>query len=162
VAAVRFGETSTALLLGVPPLLGPLLTGPVPPWSARLVTHWPAVAAALVTPFVIGAVFLRVPVLPASAVEVGPAGGPLHVMRGQLVTVDDTSTTLLKSSGDVDFIPDNDVQSRIICPSVPRAPDSRVSVRGWPVEASALSWVAPTRPVTAVDPRCLGRPLKPR
>src|SRR4051794_13945764 len=35
VAAVRAGEISTALLLGVPPLLGPLLTGPVPERTAR-------------------------------------------------------------------------------------------------------------------------------
>ena len=159
VAAVRLDEPWTAVLLGAPPLLGPLLTGPVPGWSARLVTHWPAVAASLIAPFVIGAVFLRVPVLPDSAVEVAPAGGATHVMRGQLVAVDDNSTTLLQSSGEVVFIPNNDIQSRILCPAVPRAPDSRVSVRGWGVETSALSWVAPTRPVTAVDPRCLGRPL---
>src|SRR4051812_32679849 len=38
--ALRIGEISTALLLGVPPLLGPLLTGAVPARTARLVTHW--------------------------------------------------------------------------------------------------------------------------
>jgi hypothetical protein len=162
VEAVRLDEPSTALLLGAPPLLGPLLTGPVPRSAARLVTHWPAVAASLITPFVIGAVFLRVPVLPDSAVEVAPGGGAVHVMRGQLVAVDDNSTTLLQGSGDIAFIPNNDIKTRILCPSVPRAPDSRVTVRGWGVEKSALSWVAPTRPVTEVDPRCLGRPRSPR
>jgi hypothetical protein len=161
-SAIRVGEWSTALLLGAPPLLGPLLTGPVPAWSARLVTHWPAVGAALVGPFVIGVVFLRVPVLPDSAVEVGPAGGTVTVMRGQLVAVDDNSTTILQGDGDVSFIPNDQVRSRILCPSVPDSPDSRVSVRGWAVNDSALSWVAPTRPVTVVDPRCLGRPLNPR
>jgi hypothetical protein len=83
-------------------------------------------------------------------------------MRGQLVAVDDTSTTILQGNGDVTFIPNGQVQSRILCPSVKQAPDSRVSVRGWAVDDSALSWVAPTRPVTEVDPRCLGRPLNPR
>jgi hypothetical protein len=162
VEAVRLREPSTLLLLVAPPVLGPLLTGPVPAWSARLVTHWPAVAATLIGPFVIGAVFLRVPVLPDSAVEVASSGGHVQVMRGQLVAVDDNSTTLLQSTGEIAFIPNNDIRSRILCPSVPRAPDSRVSVRGWGVETSALSWVAPTRPVTEVDPRCLGRPLDPR
>jgi hypothetical protein len=36
-----------------------------------------------------------------------------------------------------------------------------VVVRGWAVGESALQWVAPTRRVTDVDPRCLGRPLNP-
>ena len=162
VAALRAGENSTALLLGVPPLLGPLLTGPVPAWSARLVTHWPAVGAALVAPFVIGVVFLRAPVLPNSAVEVGPPGGPVHVVRGQLISVDDTSNTILQGGGQVTFIPNDQVRSKTLCPEPVRPPDSMVSVRGWPVGASALSWVAPTRPVTGVDPRCLGRPLNPR
>jgi len=161
VAALRAGETSTAVLLGVPPLLGPLLTGPVPAWSARLVTHWPAVCAALVAPFVIGVLFLRAPVLPDSAVEVGPPGGPVHVVRGQLISVDDTSNTILQGGGQVTFIPNEQVQSKTLCPGQVRPPDSTVSVRGWPVGASALSWVAPTRPVTGVDPRCLGRPLNP-
>jgi hypothetical protein len=157
--AIHDHEVSTALLLGVPPLLGPLMTGPVPAWSARLVTHWPAVTAALVAPFVIGIVFLRAPVLPDSAVEVGPPDGTVSVMRGQLVAVDDNSTTILRSTGEVTFIPNGQVRSRILCPSVPAAPDSKVSVRGWAVDDSALSWVAPTRHVTEADPRCLGRPL---
>lgn len=162
IEALRGGEISTALLLGVPPLLGPLLTGPVPPWSARLVTHWPAVGAALVAPLVIGVVFLRAPVLPDSAVEFGPEEGPLDVVRGQLISVDDTSTTVLRSGGQVTFLPNDQVRSKTLCPEPVRPPESAVEVRGWPLSDSALSWIAPTRRVTEVDPRCLGRPLKPR
>jgi hypothetical protein len=160
--ALRLGETSTALLLGLPPLLGPLLTGAVPARAARLVTHWPAVGAALLAPLVIGVVFLRAPVLPKSAVEVGAAGGPAHVVRGQLIAVDDTSTTVLENGGLVTFIPNDQVRSKTLCPEPVRPPDSAVSVRGWSVVDSALSWIAPTRRVTEVDPRCLGRPLNPR
>jgi hypothetical protein len=156
--AVRIGEISTALLLGVPPLLGPLLTGAVPAPTARLVTHWPAGAAALVAPLVIGIVFLRAPVLPNSAVEVG---NPVHVVRGQLIAVDDTSTTVLEAGGLVTFIPNDQVVSKTLCPEPARPPDSAVSVRGWSVVDSALSWIAPTRQVTEVDPRCLGRPVNP-
>jgi hypothetical protein len=159
--AVRAGETSTALLLGVPPLLGPLLTGPVPAWSARLVTHWPAVGAALVAPVVIGVVFLRAPVLPNSAVEVGPARGPVEVVRGQLIAVDDTATTVLQEGGLVTFVPNAQVRSKTLCPEPVRSPESTVAVRGWPLSASALSWIAPARRVTEIDPRCLGRPLDP-
>jgi hypothetical protein len=159
--ALRRGETSTALLLGVPPMLGPLLTGPVPSRAARLVTHWPAVGAALLAPLVIGVVFLRAPVLPNSAVEVGPVRGPDKVVRGQLIAVDDTSTTVLQSGGLVVFIPNDDVRSKTLCPEPVRPPDSAVRVRGWRVVDSALSWIAPTRRVAEVDPRCLGRPLRP-
>ncbi|HEX9999352.1 MAG TPA: hypothetical protein VGB74_02765 [Actinoplanes sp.] len=161
--ALRRGETSTALLLGVPPLLGPLLTGAVPARAARLVTHWPAVGAALLAPLVVGVVFLRAPVLPNSAVEVGPPPkGPVtEVVRGQLIAVDDTSTTVLQSGGLVVFIPNDDVRSKTLCPEPVRPPDSAVRVRGWRVVDSALSWIAPTRQVIEADPRCLGRPLHP-
>jgi hypothetical protein len=161
VAALSAGELSTALLLGVPPLLGPLLTGPVPRRTARLATHWPAVGAALVAPFVIGVVFLRAPVLPNSAIEVAAGSGPVHVLRGQLITVDDTSTTILQRGGQVIVVPNGQVRSKILCPSPAPPPASVVVVRGWPVEESALGWVAPTLRVTEVDPRCLGRPLSP-
>ena len=159
--ALRLGEVSTALLLGVPPLLGPLLTGPVPARTARLVTHWPAVGAAIIAPLIIGVVFLRAPVLPSSAVDVAAADGPVHVVRGQLIAVDDTSTTVLEDGGLVTFIPNDQVRSKTLCPEPARPPDSAVSVRGWSVVDSALSWIAPTRQVTEVDPRCLGRPLNP-
>ncbi|MCU7724709.1 hypothetical protein ODJ79_13365 [Actinoplanes sp. KI2] len=161
VSALQHGEISTALLLAVPPLLGPLLTGPVPRWSARLVTHWPAVAAALVAPLAVGVIFLRAPVLPNSAVEVAAAKGPDSVVRGQLISVDDTSTTMLRNDGEVLFLDNNKVRSKTLCPVPVRPPDSAVSVRGWPVEESALSWIAPTHRDSEVDPRCLGRPLNP-
>jgi hypothetical protein len=161
-AALRAGEGTTALLLAVPPLLGPLLTGPVPAWAARPATHWPAVGAALVAPLVVGVVFLRAPVLPNSAVEVGERGRPVQVVRGQLIAVDDTSTTVLTGGGEVTFVPNEQVRSKTLCPEPEPGPDSVVAVRGWPAESSALQWVAPTRRAGEVDPRCLGRPLDPR
>jgi hypothetical protein len=176
------GEYGTAALLIAPSLLGWLLTGPLPPRAARLATHWPAVAAVIVAPFVIGVVFLRAPVLPNSAVEVddpspvvaagGPtpaaaAGGPtpaaaVEVIRGQLITVDDTATTILQRGGEVRFIANDQVRSKTLCPEPIRTQHSRITVRGWAIDQSALEWVAPTRKVTDVDPRCLGRPLKTR
>jgi hypothetical protein len=161
VAAVSAGEISTALLLAVPPVLGPLLTGPVPAGAARWATHWPAVAAAVLAPFVVGVIFLRAPVLPNSAVEVATESGSTQVVRGQLITVDDTSTTVLERDGQVTFVPNARVRAKTLCPEPVRPPDSVVVVRGWAVGESALHWVAPTRRVTDVDPRCLGRPLHP-
>ncbi|MFC7533692.1 hypothetical protein [Actinoplanes sp. GCM10030250] len=158
-AAVRAGEYGTAILLGAPPLFGPLLTGPVPERWARIATHWPAVVAAFALPFVVGVVFLRAPVLPNSAIEVATEGEPVRVVRGQLISVDDTSTTMLEPTGEVTFVPNGEVKSKTLCPEPDRAPDSAIAVRGWPVEASALQWIAPTREAAGIDPRCLGRPL---
>ncbi|OJF12880.1 cupin domain-containing protein [Couchioplanes caeruleus] len=160
-AALAAGDTGTAVLLLAPPLLGWLLTGPVPARAARLATHWPAVGAALVAPFVIGVVFLRAPVLPNSAVEVRNGNEAMRVLRGQLITVDDTATTILSRGGDVVFVPNDQVRSKTLCPEPVRTQPSRITVRGWAVDESALEWVAPTRPVADVDPRCLGRPLDP-
>ena len=160
--SLAVGELGTAALLIAPSLLGWLLTGPVPPRVARLATHWPAVAAVIVAPFVVGVVFLRAPVLPNSAVEVGPGPAVTEVVRGQLITVDDTATTVLQRGGEVVFIPNDQVRSKTLCPEPIRRSKSRITVRGWAIDSSALEWVAPTRPVTEVDPRCLGRPRQPR
>ncbi|WP_229069835.1 hypothetical protein [Actinoplanes sp. DH11] len=161
VAAVRAGAWSTAALLALPPLFGPLLTGPVPAKWARIATYWPAIGAAFALPFVVGVVFLRAPVLPDSAIEMAPEGRPVTVVRGQLIAVDDTSTTMLQPDGEVTFIPNGEVRSKTLCPGAGPPEYSGITVRGWPAEASALRWIAPTRTVTEVDPRCLGRPLVP-
>lgn len=178
-------DRTTALLLAAPPLLGWLLTGPVPPRAARLATHGPAVAAMAVAPLVVGFSFLQAPVLPNSAIETsassasetsgngasetsgngavgtsGDEGAPTRVIRGQIITVDDTATTVLQRGGDVLFIPNGEIMSKVLCPQTIRSARSRITVRGWAVDESALEWAAPTKPATAeVDPRCLGRPL---
>jgi hypothetical protein len=161
VAAVRAGEAGTALLLGAPPLLAFGLTGPVPSWAARPAIHWPAVAAALLAPFAIGAAFLRAPILPAVAVEYAAANQPPQVVRGQVITVDDTTTTLLDGVGHVQFLPNADIRSKVLCAQSGKPPESVVDVRRWQVEDSALEWVAPARREADTDPRCLGRPLTP-
>lgn len=160
VAAVREHEWSTAALLAVPPALALLLTGPVPARFARLATHWPAVAA-LLAPFAIGVVFLRAPILPSAAVEVAAAEGPVAVLNGHIVTVDDTTTTLLDRAGRIRFLPNEDVRSKTLCPEAAQAPATVVQVRGWHVEQSALEWIAPARRPEEPDPRCQGRPVTP-
>jgi len=155
-------DLATGFLLLVPPMLMPLLTGPVPARLARLVTHWPATAAALLAPFLVGAIFLRAPILPTIAVEVGAdarAGTAPQIMRGHVITVDDQVTTLLETPGSVRFIRNEQVLSKTLCPDPDNAPASPVEVHGWPVEETALEWIAPARPTAPPDPRCLGRPL---
>lgn len=161
VAALGSGERLTAVLLLLPPALTVLLTGPVPATAARLVTHWAALAVALLAPFAIGAMFLRAPILPTVALEVGQREQPA-VVRAHVIAVDDRMTTLLDTGGRVRFVPNGQVVSQTLCPGPEdEAPASRIEVRGWHVEQSALEWLAPPRPVDPVDPRCQGRPLRP-
>jgi hypothetical protein len=158
-AAVRGGEAVTALLLLVPPLVTPALTGRVPARLARPVTSGTALAAGLLAPFILAAIFLRTPVLPITALQLSTRDdGPDQVLRGFVIDVDDTMTTLLDEDGVVRFLPNGQIRSKILCPDSAAPPTSLVEVHGWPVEETALEWIAPHRERTAIDPRCQGRP----
>lgn len=190
--AYREGEVATAALLAVPPAATLLLTGPIPGWIAPALTHGLAFTVAAVLPVVMGAVFLRVPVLPTAAIEVlpkhttetgpaaptptpsptaatsparsagtaahdGTAQGGRDVVLGALITVTDTSTIVLDGAATVRFLPNDWVESQVLCPQAAAVPYSLVSVGGWPVEETALDWMMPRRPVVDPDVRCEGR-----
>jgi hypothetical protein len=183
-------EWATAALLAVPPAATVLLTGPIPDWIAPTLTHGLAFTVAAVLPVVMGAVFLRVPLLPTAAIEVvpkeparttpaAPAATPAagdgaltpgsgvtpppaddagpEVVLGALIAVTDTSTIVLDRAATVRFLPNGWVESQVLCPQVTAVPYSRVSVRGWQVEETALDWMMPRRPVADPDVRCEGR-----
>jgi hypothetical protein len=158
VAAFAKHEVMTAVLLLVPPVLAPLVTGPVPAVAARAVTHWPASVAAFLAPIVMGVIFLRTPVLPLVALEVGdPAPAAEQIMRGQLVDVDDHMTMLLDNDGVIRFIHNERVRDTTLCAGSEQIPYSVIDVRGWHTERSALQWLLPNRTPTPDDPRCDGR-----
>ncbi|GAA0239339.1 hypothetical protein [Cryptosporangium japonicum] len=174
--ALRVAEPETAFLLLAPVLALPFLTGPVPAPTAMLVTHWVAMAGLVIGPILVAAIFVQAPVLPEVAVELkrDAAGLPsasddvvvgetdVTVVRGQVITVDDRSTTLLETGGKVAFVPNTAVISQVLCPDPLDPPYSAVAVHGWQVERAMLSWLAPSRSVREpTDPRCLGRPVTP-
>jgi hypothetical protein len=164
-------EPVTALLLLLPPLATPLICGPIPPATARWLLPASASLLALTIPFLLGANYLSTPVLPRVAVQFRPAkttavstpsagrptpAGEVLVQRGSLVSVDDRFTTVLDAAGQVHFIPGNDVTDQVLCSTGPEPPDSTVSVHGWQVEQSVLSWAAPRPRQTLPDARCSG------
>jgi hypothetical protein len=191
-AALRAGDWTTAFLLFGPVVSLPLLTGPVPARAGRVVTHWVAMFALAVAPILTATIFVQAPVLPAVAVELrvdtptdvttdataAPAVAPtttttttapapgtrrtIIVVRGQVITVDDRSTTLLEPGGNVRFVPNGDVVSQVLCPDSQEPPFSSVTVHGWPVEAAMLSWLAPSKTEKQPDPRCRGRVVTPQ
>ncbi|TWJ21601.1 hypothetical protein JD76_01711 [Micromonospora endolithica] len=151
-------EPFTALLLLVPPAGVAVLTGPLPRRVAPGLTRALAYTVAAVVPVVMGVVFLRVPLLPEVAVEVGPEAGPTReVVRGQAVAVTDRMTIVLDRGGEVRFLPNDQVRGQRLCPDPGRIPVSRIDVYGWHVEDTALDWMIPRQPVDEPDPRCVGR-----
>ncbi|MEW2476891.1 hypothetical protein AB0875_24190 [Micromonospora gifhornensis] len=154
-SAVGHGELATALLLALPPAGALVLTGPVPARMAPAVTRTVIYAVGGLLPLLTGAVFLRVPLLPAVAVEVGEPQTQ-EVVLGEAVTVTDRMTIVLSRSGEVRFLPNDEVRAQVLCPDADRVPSSRVTVARWPVEDTALEWLMPRRPVGPPDPRCGG------
>ncbi|SDD35502.1 hypothetical protein [Actinokineospora iranica] len=158
-AAFSRGEAPLALLLLLPPLFGPLLTGPLPERVAKTATHAIASVGGLVAPFALIAMFLRVPVLPAVAVELRATDDrPATVVLGNVVTVDDTMTTLLDAHGDIRFVPNSLIKAKSLCQGPEQIPYSAVTAGGWLVEDAAMDWLLPVKvPQGATDPRCEGR-----
>jgi hypothetical protein len=156
-----FGRTDdavTALLLLVPPLVAPLLAGPLPARAARLILPVSAAAFALVLPVLVGGRYLAAPVLPRVAIEIGDSPRAVRtVLVGDLVAVNDRFTTVLDRHGDLHFVQNQEVQSQVLCTTGPQPPSSAVSVHGWHTQLSVLAWAA--RPLSRrEDPRCRGLP----
>ena len=176
----------TAALLLVPPLVAPFLCGPIPAgWPAGCFQAPPA-CSTLSTPILLGNSYLDTPVLPRVAVEYlakAPATGPgtgtgtgttgtstgpgtatatgpaaeVTVVRGSLVSVDDRFTTVLDEQGQVHFLPGADIAAQVLCVSGPEPPGSVISIHGWQVEQSVLSWAAPRPREAAQDALALCR-----
>jgi hypothetical protein len=153
------GEPVTAALLLVPPLAAPLLCGPIPARVARWLLPGIAGLLALSGPILLSSSYLSTPVLPRVAVQSTPAAaatpaptaapGPAPaaakptVIRGSLVSVDDRFTTVLDRKGQVHFLPGGDITAQVLCITGPEEPSSTVTIHGWQVEQSVLSWAAP-------------------
>jgi hypothetical protein len=155
-------EPVTVALLLLPPAMSAFLTGPVPANVARPLTHSVAIAAAMLAPFLAGAILLKAPVLPTVAVEIGPATkdtAPARVVIGHVIVVDNQMTTLLDEHGDVQFVLTSQVMSETLCPDDRQIPTIPVSVHDWQVEQTVLTWITPSRRPATLDPRCQGRPI---
>lgn len=161
-ATFRDGDYATLALLTGPLALACLLTGPLPARFAVVATLWLASTTAFLAPFVAGWIFLQAPVLPPVALEVGQAeSDTVRVIQSNVVAVDDRMTTLLDDRGTVEFVPNDEIRSKVLCPYPAQVPYSGTEVRAWGVEQNILEWLsASTSSVTEEDPRCQGRPQR--
>ncbi|GAA4221809.1 hypothetical protein FHR32_005221 [Streptosporangium album] len=150
-------DVATSLLLTLPQGLAVLLTGPVPRVPARGLTHGIAAAMAVLTPFLVGAVVMKAPILPLMALQLSEDERP-RVLVGYLVASDDQMSTVLGRDGVVSFVRNDRLESKVLCPDFGEVPRTWANLYGWYVEQSVVSWLAPAPPPTPVDPRCQGRP----
>ncbi|SEG74249.1 hypothetical protein SAMN04489712_110205 [Thermomonospora echinospora] len=155
-------EVLLVLMLALPPVCTLLLVGPVPERAARPLAHGTALGGAVLAAALVSVIFLRAPVLPTLALEVDDTPedpGPSRIVIGEVVSVDDTTTTVLDGGGVLRFIPNDRLVSKTLCRPPGQPPAIDIRVHGWHVEQTMLSWRAPRHPLVPVDPRCQGRTL---
>ncbi|MEU1604679.1 transporter substrate-binding domain-containing protein [Micromonospora matsumotoense] len=181
-AALVEGEAVLALIAGWPVAL--LLTGADAPLRPGQVTAFVRAAAGLTAVLALGVLHAVVttPILPSTAIQVAvptaakptptPSGSlavvdpdtvsaadpPTRQLRGYVVSVDDESTTLLSDRGGVEIVANDEIRSRVSCPSLIDLPGDSAELFGLPLRESLLKALArQQRPTTVQDPRCLLR-----
>ncbi|MFF5219547.1 substrate-binding periplasmic protein [Micromonospora sp. NPDC000442] len=177
VALALPAEPALALTIGWPVLL--LVAGVDAPLHPARVVPFLRASAALAGLLALGVVHAVVttPVLPSTALQiarapvpsstpgqtasdpdVAAADPPLRHLRGYLVSVDDEYTTVLSDAGGVETVRNDEVRSRISCPSLSDLPGDSATLLGLPLRESLLKALArQQRPSTLEDPRCIMR-----
>lgn len=160
VEAVDTGEWIAASVLGLPPLLALVVTGPVLPTTVR-----PLVAAGQLAIMIMliwtSYSVATAPVLPSTVTSVAADDDRTEKIRGSVIAVDDVSLVILQERGGVRYVPTDDVESRVLCPSEADLPRYRLWVYGFHVEDSLLQALGrEVRPITPVDAVC--RATSPR
>ncbi|GAA2484660.1 hypothetical protein Ahu01nite_011660 [Winogradskya humida] len=141
-------------MFAIPPLLASLAPGPVPVPVARVLARvgQPAVLALAVWSAV---PVLTVPVLPLTVTTVSHDGGPQETVRGYVITSDDQLTAVLREEGGIRYLPNDDIEGRVLCPSAEQLPIYRVRVRDLHIEDSLLeAWGRRRRPAAPTDAAC--------
>jgi hypothetical protein len=147
-------ELVVGLLLVLPPLLSPVVAGPV----TRL-TAW-VVGIALTLGLAVGLTaavpLVAEPVLPltVTVLDLPRQDGPTYV-RGHVIEVDDVNTVILREEGGVLFVPDGQIVSQALCPADQELPRYRLWIRSVHVEDSLLrAYGRHQRPALEIDPAC--------
>jgi hypothetical protein len=152
--AVVGGEPVALVLLAVPPLLAPFVTGPLPaglvrPLAVLAQTVVLAVLAAAAVPMI------KVPVLPLTVTTVEAGPGRTEDVRGHVITVDEVSMVILQERGGVRYVPVGKVRAQVLCPTEGELPRHRLWVRTLHVEDSLLEGLGrQVRPVGQIDAAC--------
>ncbi|WDZ82894.1 transporter substrate-binding domain-containing protein [Micromonospora cathayae] len=180
-AAVDGGEPALAVVAGWPALM--VFTGVDTPLRRTMLPAFVRTTAVLAAALGLGVLYnvVTTPILPSTAFEVAPAaaptgapatGGPtatdpdaaastsgtVRLLRGYVVATDDDTTTLLSDTGGVEIVPNDDIRSRVSCPSFTDLPEDSAKLRDLPLRESMLRALArDQRAATFQHPHCLDR-----
>lgn len=161
VSSIANGYVVPAAHVLVPPVL--LALGATRPIPASLARPFASVAQGVTLALVLLAAtpVLTTPVLPRGVITVtGSDGRAPQPVRGHVIEVNDATTAVLRMRGGVEFIPNDRVADRILCPDEGEAARYRVWLFGLHIEDSILQGAGRLRrPVVPLDPRC--RPTIP-
>lgn len=105
---------------------------------------------------------ITTPILPLTAVEISTQGSPApqQLLRGYIISEDESLTTILREDGGVAIIERRDIIERISC-LVPREQSRYRLVAGLALDESVLQRFAKSQRETGPpDPRCI-RPVSP-
>jgi hypothetical protein len=151
-------EFMGVVLLGVPMLLVPAVTGPVPEWLAKLIS--------LVSPPVLLVLLLlgaapvfATPILPLTVTVVNGgengAAEPFEYIRGHVISSDDVNMVILQEKGGVRYIPNSTIRQQVLCSTADELPRYRLRIHDFHVEDSLLRALGRRiRPVTITDAAC--------
>jgi len=154
VEAATTGEWFVVLILAVPPLLALVVTGPVLPGTVHLLVASGQLTVMIALAWTSYSV-ATAPVLPSTVTTVEVPGGETEHIRGSVIAVDDASVAILQEQGGVRYVPTDDVDAQVLCPSEADLPRYRLWVHGFHVEDSLLQALGrEVRPVTPVDAVC--------
>lgn len=158
--AWRGGEKVIAVLLALPPLVSFGIAGPLPGWFARGFAVV-AQAAILWLGVQVGVEAASAPILPVVVTQVRTVDGAVPV-RGHVIDVNDTYTVILQEQGGVQYVPNDAVESMVLCGTPEEIPAFATRVRDYHVEDSLLSALGRhLRPREEIDPICRVSHLPP-
>ncbi|MCA2217371.1 hypothetical protein [Jidongwangia harbinensis] len=154
--AWRQAEPVVVLLLVVPPLLTPLVSGPVPRPVVRVLAGAAQPAVLLLGAWAL-LPLMAVPVLPLTATTVREGTAPPVTVLGYVIDSDDELTAILQEHGGLRYVHNDEITARVLCPSPDELPVYRIRVHQLHVEDSLLeAWGRQRRPVSVTDAVCRG------
>ncbi|MFC8846453.1 MULTISPECIES: hypothetical protein [unclassified Micromonospora] len=152
--AWRQEEPLVVALFVVPPVLALAIAGPLP---GAVIRPLASITQAAVLAMLVWAALpvISTPVLPLTVTTVQTAPDVTEDVRGHVVVVDDVSMVLLQEQGGVRYVPIDQVQAQVLCPSEEELPRHRLRVRDFHVEDSLLEALGRrVRPVHRIDAAC--------
>jgi len=155
------GEFMGIVLFGIPILLVPAVTGPIPDRLAKLISlASPPILFALL---LLGAApVFATPILPVTVtVRDSGAAEPPEYVRGQVIYSNDVNTVILQEKGGVRYIPNSTIREQVLCSTADELPRYRLRVHDLHVEDSLLRALGRrVRSVTVTDAACRVAPGK--